>query len=179
MKSAVALVLIGALVTPSLAAAQPDDVVWSSVHQLAPGKQLMVTREGEPSHAARFIQADDTELKALNVSGPDVPPAAAKALNRIASEQPDQLSRVTPGRTLRINDDMTLSASGLFAGSRKIADYDRVIERISRADVETGVVRLEMPRRMPAGQQVLITLGVIVATPIVIFVAMCATHRCD
>jgi hypothetical protein len=71
-------------------------------------------------------------------------------------------------------DDVVLSASGLFAGNRKIADYDRVIESISRTDVETGAVRLEMSHRMPMSEQVLITAGIGGAAPLVIIAILCA-----
>ena len=178
MKSAVAATLICALSAPSLVAAQQDGL-WLSVHQLVPGSTLTLTRQGEPSHTVRFIFADDTELKALNVSGVDVPPAAAKVLIRMASEQPDQLLRVTPGTTLRIDEDVVLSASGLFAGDRKIADFDRVIESISRSDVETGVVHLEIPHRMSTSKKVLIGVGIVLLIPPVIYAITCTVGRCD
>jgi hypothetical protein len=92
----------------------------------------------------------------------------------MASEHPNELKSVTPGNTLRIKDDVVLSASGLFAGSRKIADYDRVVESISRADVETGVVWLKIPHRMPTSEQVLITAGIAAASPLIVIAILCA-----
>jgi hypothetical protein len=173
MKSVVALFLTCALATPSLAAAQPAGV-WRKVHQLAPGNRLTVTRRGGPPHSARFIHADDTELKLLNVSDATMPPGAARALIRMASDHPNELTSVTPGSTLRIRDDVVLSASGLFDGNRKVADYDRVIESISRTDVETGVVWLEIPHRMAMSEQVLLTAAIAAASPLIIMVISCA-----
>ena len=182
MRHAVAVALICALFAPSLSAGQPEEVQWSNVRELSPGARMTLTREGEPSHTAQFLAADETGFKALNASDLQLPAGAAKALIRKASAQPDQLLSVAPGRSLRIEGDVVLSVAGLFDGTRKVAEYDRVIESISRHDLETGAVRLERAEglhRMATSSKVLIGLGIAVAIPVVIFVAICTVGRCD
>jgi hypothetical protein len=177
MKAALAVALIGALVTPSPAPAQAD-VSWSKVRELPAGSRMRLIRPGANSHVAYFFFADDNGLRALNVSG--VEPFAAKVLIRIASEQPDQLMRVTPGTSVLVDKDLVLTAEGLFAGSRKLADYDKLFESASRRDIETGVVRLEdvfVAHKMRRATKVMIAL--LVAAPFMVLPIACAVQGCD
>jgi len=175
MKSAVAAALICALAAPSLAA-QPD-VDWSKVRQLQPGTRMMLIRPGGHSHVAHFFFADDMGFMALNLTG--VEAGAAKGLIRIASEQPDLLRKVTSGTSVQVDHETVMTASGLFAGNRRLAEYDRLIESISRTDVETGVVRLEdvwVGHTMRRATKVLI--GVVIATPFLIYPIACMVKGC-
>jgi len=180
MKPAVAAALICALLTPSLAAAQPD-VVWWKVREIPSGTRMTLTREGQPPYTTYFVSADDTGFKVLNVSDPEMPGAAARALRRLASERPEQLTTLTEGRTLWVDGEITLSASGLFAGNRKIAEYGRVIESVSRSDVQTGAVLLEnvsVAHGMSRSTKWII--AAVAATPFLIYPIMCITsQRCD
>lgn len=182
MKPAVAVALICALSAPSLSAAQANDIQWSNVLELAPGARLALSARGGPSHRALLLFADDTELKALNLSGLDLPVGATRELRRLASEEPHQLLSVTPERSLLIDKAVTLRAAGLFDGVRKLANYEQVIESISRRDVQTGVVRLEnvsAKEKMSAGTKVLIGIGITLAVPFVIYFVACAVQGCD
>ena len=177
MKSAAAAALICALAAPSLAAAQ-SDVDWSKVRQLPPGTRMMLIRPGEQSHTAHFFFADDMGFMALNVTG--VEAGAAKGLLRIASEQPELLRRVASGPSVQVDKEIVLTASGLFAGNRKLAEYDRLIESISRTDVETGTVRLEdvwVGHTMRRATKVLIAS--LIAAPFLFYPIACMVQGCD
>jgi hypothetical protein len=179
MRSAVATALICALVTPALAAAQPD-VAWWKVRSLPSGARMTVVRQGEPPQTVHLIVATDTGLVTLNVSDAAVPKAAAKGLIRIASEQPHLLMRVASDTSVRVDKQFVLTASGLFDGTAKVADYDRLIGSVSRTDVESGTVRLEnvdVSHKMSRATKLAIIIAV--AVPFLIYPIACLTQGCD
>jgi len=166
-------------VTPSLAAAEPD-VAWWKVRSLPSGARMTVVRQGEPRQTVRLIVATDTGLVTLNVSAAAVPKAAAKGLIRVASEQPHLLMRVASDTSVRVDQQFVLTASGLFDGTTKIADYDRLIGSVSRTDIEAGSVRLEnvdVSHKMSRSTKLAIAIAV--AVPFLIYPIACIVQGCD
>jgi hypothetical protein len=68
---------------------------------------------------------------------PALPSDVAKLLRRTIVEHPDYFP-APEGKTFQLDSRVTLGADGLFVAGQKIAEYDQVVERILRADVEGG-----------------------------------------
>jgi len=179
MKS-VAFAVIASLLAPSMsfAAQTPVNDSWSTVRKWKPGAEVTVQTRSSESRRRYFISVDDEGVTLLNLSSVGLSSGVARALRQAASESPDHFA-MADGVTFKLDEHASLSKAGLFVASQKIAEYDEVVERIVRKDVEAGTVVLDVKKGMPVGKQLLITLGVIVVSPIVIYAIACAAKRCD
>jgi hypothetical protein len=173
LKSALALALIASLVVPSVSVGA-QETSWSQIRTSKSMAEVTVrTSRSEPGRRY-FIRADDDAITLLDVSNPAIPSGVAKSLRHTIAEHPDFLP-LPDGKSIAFDDGRaSLDTSGLLVAGRKIADYDQVVERIARVDVETGAVALDINKGWPPGKQILVVLGAIVATPIVIMAIACA-----
>jgi hypothetical protein len=114
----------------------------------------------------------------LNLSSVALPSGVSAALRQAASESPDHFS-MAEGVTFKLGDRAALSLTGLFIGNQKIAEYDEAVERVARADVDAGTVFLDLKKGWSSQRQILVTLGIIVAAPVVLYALACATKGCD
>jgi hypothetical protein len=175
MKS-LAFTLIATLLTPSMSFAQGGGPTWSAVHKWKPGAEATVTAHGIVGKRY-FIAADDSGVTLLNVSY-GVPAHVAKLLRHAAAEQPERFP-VREGVTFVLDERASITSAGLFVAGQKIAEHDRIVERIQRNDVETGAVFLVVNKEWSITKQVLITLGVAVLSGISAMLIVCAAGRCD
>ena len=174
MKSALALTLIVTLMTPSMSLASTETLQsWSKAHNWEPGSEVTVRMASSDLRRRYFISTDDTGMMLLNVSDVALPPGVASSMRQVIVKHPDYFP-LRDGITVKFDDRASLATDGLFAAGQKVAEYDQVIERISRSDVEAGVVLLDVKKGMPAGKQLLITLGILAISPGVIYAIACA-----
>jgi len=180
MKSAVALALAASLTAPSasFAAPQATSSQWSKFRSSKPGAEVTLRVSGKESTRRYFIAADDEAIALLNLSDPALPPGVGRLLRRSVAEHPDHFP-VPDGKTFQLDDKVTLDTFGLFVGGRKIANYDALVQRIARADVEGGAVSIEVDSGWPVSKQVLVTLGGIVAAGALSAVIACGAKGCD
>ena len=93
-------------------------------------------------------------------------------------EHPDYFP-LPNGKKIMLDDGVAVDSSGVFVTGKKLTDYDQLVERIARADIEAGAVLVDGPikRPMPTWGKALI---VVAATfPVWIYPLICATQRCD
>ena len=95
-----------------------------------------------------FLQADDTTIPVLNVESPRLPWRAARAIRDLASTSPGQFERLrSPGFELQLADaDLRLSSQGLYAGNRKLADFNQLVETLARDQVLSIKTAYHFPR---------------------------------
>ena len=179
MKS-VALAVVASLVAPSMsfAAQTPVNHSWSTVRKWKAGAEVTVQTRTSESRRRYFISADDEGITLLNLSSIGLPSGVATALRQAASESPDHFS-MADGVTFKFDEHASLSKAGLFVANQKIAEYGDVVERIARADVDTGVVFVDLKKGWSNTRQIMATLGVIVLAPVVIYAVACGTMGCD
>jgi len=179
MKSALVCVLIGSLAAPSVSFAGQERT-WSRVRYWRPGVEVTVwTSHPEPIRR-HFIRADDDEATLLNLLDPALPSDVAKLLRRTIAEHPDYFP-APEGKTLQLDSRVTLGTDGLFVAGQKIAEYDQVVERILRGDVENGTVQLELKPGMRASTKVLIGVAIGIGVPMLLYGIACASapRGCD
>jgi hypothetical protein len=159
MKSAFVCALIASLAAQSASLAAQERT-WSKVRNWRTGAEVTV-RTSHPEPIRRhFIRADDDEATLLNLFDPALPSDVAKLLRRTIVEHPDYFP-APEGKTFQLDSRVSLGADGLFVAGQKIAEYDQVVERILRADVEGGAVSLEVKRGWSTSKQILVTLGAV------------------
>jgi hypothetical protein len=145
MKSTIAGALILSLSVPSLAAAgtaSGSEVSWRKVQQLSPGTTITVTAPGASPRSCYVLAADDTTLRVLSLSDLGLAPDTMKVLQQAAAGHPAWFLVVEPRAAVELDKQVVLRSSGLFVAGQRVADYDRVVQTVARAEVESGVVLL-------------------------------------
>jgi hypothetical protein len=163
MKSTIAGALILSLSVASLAAAgtaSGSKVSWRKVQQLSPGTTITVTAPGASPRSCYVLAADDTTLRVLSISDLGLAPDTMKVLQQAAAGHPAWFLVVEPRAAVELDKEVVLRSSGLFVAGQRVADYDRVVQTIPRADVETGVVFLtDAPLKAEMERSTKITLA--------------------
>jgi hypothetical protein len=132
------LIAIVCLVASALPAVAQSE--WSRVRNLAAGTEIIVTIAGAPPGQRFHVRTDDSQLTALNVTDPTLPRAAVRVLMDMLSHHPDYVASAR--RTGEFVDrDVRVSPDGVFVADRKVADWDRVVERIAQRDVAEVRIR--------------------------------------
>jgi len=180
VKSALTFALIVSTAAPSVSVAAQEnrtpENIWSTIRWLKPGTEVTLRTSRSGSNRRYFIRADDDAITLLNVSDPSVPSDVAKLLRRKIAEHPDYFPLPT-GRTIALDSRVYLSTSGVVVAGQTIAEYDRVVERIPRPDVEGGALEVEPSASI--AKQILLTIGVAVAAGIALIIIECKTKGCD
>jgi hypothetical protein len=87
------------------------------------------------------LLADDTTLRVLCILDLGLAAETVKLLRQTAAEHPALFIAVSSS-ALELGGGVVLRSSGLSVAGKKVADYDRVVQTVARADVENGVVFL-------------------------------------
>src|SRR5262245_16759899 len=106
---------------------------WSRLRSVAPGSDVTLTRRGSTAVPRILVRVGDDHIVLLNLTDPQLPAAASRALRRVAAEHAEYLTAAS-GNTFFF-DGMRLTEDGLYAGSNRIADPQRVVETIARSEV--------------------------------------------
>jgi len=174
MKSALVFALVLSLLTPSLSfagQARPTQS-WPDVHNWKPGWEVTESTSSSEMRRLYFMSADDTGMTLLDVSSLALPAHAVRTLRHAIAEHPDYVP-VPNGVTFKLDDQVSLTSVGLFVRDQKMADYDQIIVRIERVDVERGTAFIEGPIR-PAAEWGKIAAAVAFSSPAWILMLMCA-----
>jgi hypothetical protein len=107
---------------------------WSRVAQLAPGAELVVTTRGAQPRTRHFAAADELVLIVLNLAHPALSPESRRVLRDLASQRPEYFVAMQKSGTFG-QDDVRIGRDGLFVANTRIADFEEVVERITRSDV--------------------------------------------
>jgi hypothetical protein len=148
LKSALCWLLVTSLVTSLAACATasgprqidagpgggPPPWNWSRVGEIAPAAAIAVTTKGSPAGSRYFVRADEAGVTVLNLTDPALPGAATRVLRRMASQRPENFAAMQESRTFE-EDTVRVGRSGVFVSDRKVADFERVVETLSRNDV--------------------------------------------
>ena len=164
MKSALVLALIGSLAAPSVCFAGPERIArsWSTIRWWRPGTEVTVWTSRSAPYGRHVIAADDSAIMLLNLADPPARADVAKSLLRAAVEHPEYFP--TPeGTTFVLENRVLLNSTGVFVDDQKVAEYDQVVERVTRADVENGTVSLDNgPVKQHLRQSTKVLLGVVI-----------------
>lgn len=123
---------------PVGAHAQPSDtraLDWTPVQQLASGREIVVTVKGLPAGTRYFIFADESALTVLNLTDPALPGKAKDVLRDMVSHHPEYLTAGFQGLRQFESQEVRVGRRGIFVADQKVADFERVVERIARTDV--------------------------------------------
>jgi hypothetical protein len=92
-----------------------------------------VTSRRERPLTRIYVAADDRGLTVLNLAEPPLPRSARRVLLQLATSHPDWL--LAPDRVYA-EDDVRLERSGVFVGSRLVAERAHLLEHIDRDDLQ-------------------------------------------
>ena len=114
---------------------------WSSVRALAPGTQIVITLKGSPRISRLVVVADESELVLVNMTSPSLSQTTTGALIDMLVRHPEHFAGPpVPGRLE--SGDVSVGRDGLFVSGRKVAEFDQLVERVSR----TNVAEITRPR---------------------------------
>ena len=182
MRSTIAGALILSLSVPSLAAAETasgSEVSWRKVQQLSPGTTITLTATGTSPRRCYVLAADDTTLRVLSISDLGLPPETVKLLKQAAADHP-ALFIAAPGTAAELGGQVVLRLSGLSVAGQRVADYERVVQTVARADVESGVVILaDAPIKtgMDRPSKIVLAAGVSLAACMAFYLFMKAAFK--
>jgi hypothetical protein len=145
MKSTIAGALMLSLSVAPLAAAgtaSGSEVSWRKVRQLSPGTTITLTAAGRSVQSCYVLSGDDSTLRVLCVSELGLARDTINILQQAAAEHPALFVVVGPRAAVELDKEVVLRSSGLFVAGQSVADYDRVVQTVARADVESGAVLL-------------------------------------
>lgn len=103
---------------------------WSRVTKLEPGTAVLVTVGDERPRARHIVLSDDTGLTLINTA--PLTAGARRDLLYVARNQP---AHFAPGETNFVYKSVRVTPDGVFVADQKIAERDRVVERVRRSDV--------------------------------------------
>jgi hypothetical protein len=110
------------------------DAAWSRVRTLQRGREITVTIRGSQTATRYFVSADDSGLTLLNLTDPNIPAAAARALRELASQHGEYLESAAKGGTFLL-DNVRLESASVFVANRKVADLSHLIATSARPEV--------------------------------------------
>ena len=131
------IVPLALVLLPSPASAQGEG--WSRVRRLEPGDAIALTADGAERGEQLFVSANDQDVTTLSLDS-KIPATVARTLRRLAAQHPTILDSASRGGTV-VADGVRLSAEGVFATDRKVADLQQVVHTISRPTVSEISVR--------------------------------------
>jgi hypothetical protein len=148
MKSSLCIVVMACLIASPLAACAArrgprhidaasggaESGNWSRVTQLAPGAEVSLTLADALPGTRYFVMADEAVLVALNLTGAALPTAAVRVLRDMAAMRPNYLVAAQKSGAFR-QANVQVGPDGVFVADRKVADLNRVVETVARADV--------------------------------------------
>jgi hypothetical protein len=177
MKDALVFALTASLAMPSVSVGAQEKT-WSKIRTWKPLAEVTLRTSRSGPDRRYFIRADDDAITLLNVSNPTIPAGVARSLRRTIAEHPDYLP-LPDGKSIAFDARASLDASGLFVAGQQIAEYDQVVERIPRAEVEGGAVSLEVNPGWSTSKQILVTLGAVFAAGASIVIIGCVVQGCS
>jgi hypothetical protein len=110
------------------------DADWSRVRKLEPGSDITMNVRGLQPGRRILVTADDSGITVLNLSDPNLPVAAVRALREIASQHPDYIEGALAGATFLL-DNVRLTSARVFVADGQVAELQHVVEIVSRTDV--------------------------------------------
>jgi hypothetical protein len=75
-----------------------------------------------------------TRLIALNLTSPALTPASIRVLRAMAAQHPGAVASLQATGAL-VQDDVRIGRDGVFVASRRVADFEDIVEAIARDDV--------------------------------------------
>jgi len=133
MRRVVALVLIGALIAPSVSAAQAEGkpISWQEAKKLKAGTKIVLTITGGQPVTERILFVNDSILVTRKAAPPKLAERVEKALLDSGSWWPEVFDH---GATCK-SGSVRVSLNGVFDGDRRVADLMDVVRHTPRADV--------------------------------------------
>ena len=137
----VLLLSVGAHARPAQSVTDPTQpsatraLDWTPVQQLESGREIEVTVKGLPPETRYFIFADESALTVLNLSDAALPEKARNVLRDMASHHPENLAAAVQTLKQFESREVLVGRPGIFVSDQKVADFERVVERIARTDV--------------------------------------------
>jgi hypothetical protein len=121
------------------------DSNWGRVSTLDRGTEIAVTLRASPGGTRYFIEAGQSGLTVLNLSG--LPAVVTRVLRDTAASQPRYFEYAAAGATFPLQENVRLTPEGVFLADQRVAELGRIVETIARADVVT----VEGPARTRRG----------------------------
>jgi hypothetical protein len=113
------------------------DDAWLRVRQLRPGIEISVAVAGRGQASPRtLLRADESTLTLLNADAAGLPRDTAAVLRRVAAAHPAWFLRSGIGERIELDNTLTFSADGLYAGNRKLADRSALIVGVAQPEVD-------------------------------------------
>jgi len=121
---------------PAGSAIEPQDIKrtersWSRVRALNPGAEITVTPKGSAPVARYIVSADESGLVVLNFYGVTEPDATRKVIANLVSAH---MAALNEGQRFA-DRNVRVGMDGVFVEDRKVAELDRLVERLTRAEV--------------------------------------------
>jgi hypothetical protein len=149
---------VAVILALSASSARAQSAGWARVTHLPVSSEIEVQRREGPPLRSLFVGADPTSLIVVNVSNVVVPEDLRRKVGAMLRHHPEAFAKQRP--TPVAEGKLRLGADGLFAGRRKIAERDDLIEAIDRASV-LKIVATEPPSSWINGNRgALIGLGI-------------------
>jgi hypothetical protein len=115
----------------------PGDDAWLRVRQLRPGIDISIVMAGRGQASPRtLLRADESTLTLLNADAGGLPHDAAAVLHRVSAAHPAWFLRSGIGERIELDNTLTFTADGLYAGNRKLADRSALIEVVAQPEVD-------------------------------------------
>ncbi len=111
------------------------DSGWSRVRKLEPGTEVIITITGSQPGRRYVLWADESGVSVVNLSSPALPPRAASALRKAASNHPLYFTDALQIGPLALDRNVRLDSGAVFVDGAKVATLEQVVERITRPQV--------------------------------------------
>jgi len=135
MRATLTVLTVLSLATSAAAQTADPKSDWSRIVHLRAGTEIGVRPENSRTRTVTVVAADDRELIVLHDLADSVPVVARRYIKELYRNAPEFF--VSPGD--RSFEDpkrgVRLSAAGVIAGGRKVADWSSVVERLPRDQV--------------------------------------------
>jgi hypothetical protein len=142
-----------------------EELGWSRVRKLEPGTEITVTAAGAASRTLYLLDADDSTITVLDLGGLTLAAPARSALQRLAASHPRHFTEPRASEAVRSDENVRLTSDGVFIADQKVAELERIVGRIPRSGVTSGVKGDRRPGSGWANRQPVAT-GALIGTAV-------------
>jgi hypothetical protein len=112
-----------------------DDSNWRRLSLITRGTEVAVSTADRPDLRRVFITHDDASITVLNLNDPILPRVASQTLRQVAVVRLDVFDLDRMSRGFETDNGVRVGSDGVFVGSSRICEIQRIVHRIPRSEV--------------------------------------------
>lgn len=111
-----------------------DDASWARLSQATRGTEVVVSTKTVADVRRVFVGHDESSVTVLDLGERCLPRTIARQLRSIAEAHPDWFETIEAAGGF-VDRDVRVDSTGIYSGSQRVCEVERVVERVPREQV--------------------------------------------